>query len=314
MVDLTAIGLQIGVVLIGAPVLVGFMRQVTARLQGRAGAGVLQPWRDLRKQMGKESITPDGSSAVFSIAPLVAFSAVFVIAAVSPFLTARSRTDGVADLFAIVGLLLLGTVALALGALDTGTAFGGMGASREVMVAALAEPAILVAGFALSTRVNSSNLADMVEGVALAPADAATPANLFAAVAIGIVVLAESGRLPVDNPSSHLELTMLHEAMVLEYSGPRLAVVEYASALRLTTLIGLWVSLFIPWGIATTSTPSALLVAVAAFVIKVALLGGTIAVAEVFLAKWRLFRVPELLAVSFLFGALAVSTAFFLAR
>ena len=314
MVDLTAIGLQIGVVLIGAPVLVGFMRQVTARLQGRAGAGVLQPWRDLRKQMGKESITPDGSSAVFSIAPLVAFSAVFVIAAVSPFLTTRSRTDGVADLFAVVGLLLLGTVALALGALDTGTAFGGMGASREVMVAALAEPAILVAGFALSTRVNSSNLADMVEGVALAPADAATPANLFAAVAIGIVVLAESGRLPVDNPSSHLELTMLHEAMVLEYSGPRLAVVEYASALRLTTLIGLWVSLFIPWGIATTSTPSALLVAVAAFVIKVALLGGTIAVAEVFLAKWRLFRVPELLAVSFLFGALAVSTAFFLAR
>ena len=314
MVDLTAIGLQIGVVLIGAPVLVGFMRQVTARLQGRAGAGVLQPWRDLRKQMGKESITPDGSSAVFSIAPLVAFSAVFVIAAVSPFLTTRSRTDGVADLFAIVGLLLLGTVALALGALDTGTAFGGMGASREVMVAALAEPAILVAGFALSTRVNSSNLADMVEGVALAPADAATPANLFAAVAIGIVVLAESGRLPVDNPSSHLELTMLHEAMVLEYSGPRLAVVEYASALRLTTLIGLWVSLFIPWGIATTSTPGALLVAVAAFVVKVALLGGTIAVAEVFLAKWRLFRVPELLAVSFLFGALAVSTAFFLAR
>ena len=314
MVDLTAIALQIGVVLIGAPVLVGFMRQVTARLQGRAGAGVLQPWRDLRKQMGKESITPDGSSAVFSIAPLVAFSAVFVIAAVSPFLTTRSRTDGVADLFAIVGLLLLGTVALALGALDTGTAFGGMGASREVMVAALAEPAILVAGFALSTRVNSSNLADMVEGVALAPADAATPANLFAAVAIGIVVLAESGRLPVDNPSSHLELTMLHEAMVLEYSGPRLAVVEYASALRLTTLIGLWVSLFIPWGIATTSTPGALLVAVAAFVVKVALLGGTIAVAEVFLAKWRLFRVPELLAVSFLFGALAVSTAFFLAR
>ncbi|MGB7385748.1 MAG: NADH-quinone oxidoreductase subunit H [Rhodococcus sp. (in: high G+C Gram-positive bacteria)] len=314
MVDITAIALQIAVVLIGAPVLVGFMRQVTARLQGRAGAGVLQPWRDLRKQMGKESIAPDGSSAVFSIAPLVAFSAVFVIAAVSPFLTTRSRTDGVADLFAIVGLLLLGTVALALGALDTGTAFGGMGASREVMVAALAEPAILVAGFAVSTRVNSSNLADMVEGVALAPADAATPANLFAAVAIGIVVLAESGRLPVDNPSSHLELTMLHEAMVLEYSGPRLAVVEYASALRLTTLIGLWVSLFIPWGIATTSTPGALLVAVAAFVVKVALLGGTIAVVEVFLAKWRLFRVPELLAVSFLFGALAVSTAFFLAR
>ncbi|ELB86590.1 respiratory chain complex I subunit 1 family protein [Rhodococcus opacus] len=312
-VDLAAVTIQIGLVLVGAPLLVGVMRQITARLEGRAGAGVGQPWRDLRKQMGKERITPEGSSIVFTAAPLIVFSTVFVIAAVSPFLTTRSHLDGVADLFAVVGLLLLGTVALALGALDTGTAFGGMGASREVMVAALAEPTILVAGFALSTRVNSSNLAAMVEGVVHSPAHALTPANLFAAVAIGIVVLAETGRLPVDNPSSHLELTMLHEAMVLEYAGPRLAMVEYAAAIRLTTLIGLWVSLFLPWGVATMSTPGAVLVAVAAFVLKVALLGGAIAVVEVFLAKWRLFRVPELLAVSFLFGALAVSTAFFLA-
>ncbi|QHE74075.1 NADH-quinone oxidoreductase subunit H (plasmid) [Rhodococcus sp. ZPP] len=311
-VDLAAVAIQIALVLVGAPLLVGFMRQITARLEGRAGAGVGQPWRDLRKQMGKERITPEGSSVVFTAAPLIVFSTVFVIAAVSPFLTTRSHLDGVADLFAVVGLLLLGTVALALGALDTGTAFGGMGASREVMVAALAEPTILVAGFALSTRVNSSNLAAMVEGVVHSPAPALTPANLFAAVAIGIVVLAETGRLPVDNPSSHLELTMLHEAMVLEYAGPRLAMVEYAAAIRLTTLIGLWVSLFLPWGVATASTPGAVLVAVAAFVLKVALLGGAIAVVEVFLAKWRLFRVPELLAVSFLFGALAVSTAFFL--
>lgn len=310
---LVAVAVQIGLIFALAPLLVGFMRQITARLEGRAGAGVGQPWRDLRKQMGKERITPEGTSAVFAAAPLVLLSSVFAIVAVAPFLTTRSPTDPIADLFAVVGLLFLGTVALTLGALDTGTAFGGMGASREIMVAALAEPTILVAGFALSTRVNSSNLAAMVDGMLQTTSQTLTPANLLAAVAMGIVVLAEAGRLPVDNPSSHLELTMLHKAMVLEYAGPRLAMVEFASAIRLATLIGLWVSLFIPWGVATSLTPLALLIAMAAFVAKVALLGGVVAVAEVFLAKWRLFRVPELLAVSFLFGALAVSTSFFLA-
>ncbi|MFZ2177108.1 MAG: NADH-quinone oxidoreductase subunit H, partial [Rhodococcus sp. (in: high G+C Gram-positive bacteria)] len=258
-VELVATGIQIVLVVVAAPLLVGFMRQITARLQGRAGAGVGQPWRDLRKQMGKERITPEGTSAVFTAAPFILLSSLLVIATVAPFLTTASHTDGVADLFAVVGLLFLGTVALILGGLDTGTAFGGMGASREVMITALAEPTILVAGFALSTRVNSSNLSAMVEGVVHSPSQTLTPANLFAAVAIGIVVLAESGRLPVDNPSSHLELTMLHEAMVLEYAGPRLAMVEFASAIRLTTLVGLWVSLFAPWGVATSSTPWAVL-------------------------------------------------------
>ena len=312
---MSTVGVVVQVVLlIGvAPYLVGMMRQVRARLEGRAGAGIGQPWRDLRKLFRKESIVPDGSSWVFAAAPVVLVATTLVIAAVAPFVATVSPLDGVADLFALVALLLLGTVALALAGLDTGTAFGGMGASREITVAALAEPTILLAGFALSARVGSTNLAAIVEAGQKSPEDVLSPASLLAAVALAVVVVAEAGRLPVDNPSTHLELTMIHEAMVLEYSGRDLALVEFASALRLTVLLGLWANLFLPWGVATTASPVALLIGVGAFVLKVAVLGAVLAAGEVFMAKLRLFRVPELLAGSFLFGVLAVSSSFFLA-
>ncbi|MFG1621828.1 respiratory chain complex I subunit 1 family protein [Kribbella sp. NPDC049227] len=296
-----------------APYLVGLMRQVRARLEGRAGAGAGQPWRDLRKQFRKEPISQAGSSWVFTAAPAVLVATTVVIAAVAPFVATVSPLDGVADLFAVVALLLLGTVALTLAGLDTGTAFGGMGASREITVAALAEPTILLAGFALSARVGSTNLSAIVERGQQEPASMLSPATLLAAVALAVVVVAEAGRLPVDNPSTHLELTMIHEAMVLEYSGRDLALVEFASALRLTVLLGLWANLFLPWGVATTDSPVALLIGVAAFTVKVAVLGVVLATGEVFMAKLRLFRVPELLAGSFLFGVLAISSSFFLA-
>lgn len=305
--------IQLVLLVVVAPYLVGLMRQVRARLEGRAGAGAGQPWRDLRKQFCKEPISPAGSSAVFTAAPAVLMATTLVIAVVAPFITTVSPLGDVADLFAVVALLLLGTVALALAGLDTGTAFGGMGASREITVAALAEPTILLAGFALSARVGSTNLSAIVERGQQSPASVLTPATLLAAVALAVVVMAEAGRLPVDNPSTHLELTMIHEAMVLEYSGRDLALVEFASALRLTVLLGLWANLFLPWGVATTDSPVALLIGVAAFVVKVAVLGVVLATGEVFMAKLRLFRVPELLAGSFLFGVLAVSSSFFLA-
>jgi formate hydrogenlyase subunit 4 len=305
--------LQVVILVVVAPYLVGAMRQVRARMEGRAGAGVGQPWRDLRKQFRKEPISPEGSSWVFDAAPAVLVATTLVIAAVAPFVATVSPLDGVADLFAVVALLLLGTVALALAGLDTGTAFGGMGASREMTVAALAEPTILLAGFALSARVGTTNLATIMERGSREPADLLSPASLLAAVALAVVVIAEAGRLPVDNPSTHLELTMIHEAMVLEYSGRDLALVEFASALRLTVLLGLWVNLFVPWGIATTAEPVALLIGIAAFVLKVVAAGALLAAGEVFMAKLRLFRVPELLAGSFLFGVLAVSSSFFLA-
>jgi formate hydrogenlyase subunit 4 len=304
---------QLAVVVGGAPLLIGTMRQVRARLEGRAGAGVGQPWRDLRKLLAKEAIRPEGTSWVFTAGPPVLMASTLLIAAVAPLVSTVSPADGVADLFAVVGLLLLGTVALAVAGLDTGTAFGGMGASRAVTVAALAEPTILLAGVALSARVGSSNLAAIVEGTLTAPERVLSPASLLAAVAFGVVVIAEAGRLPVDNPATHLELTMIHEAMVLEYSGRDLALVELASALRLTVLLGLGANLFLPWGIATSSAPLAVIGAVVVFAAKVAVLGVALGAMEVFVAKWRLFRVPELLAGSFLFGLLAVSSSFFLA-
>ncbi|MFC7585560.1 respiratory chain complex I subunit 1 family protein [Nonomuraea antimicrobica] len=306
--------LQVIVVVAGAPLLVGVMRQVRARLEGRAGAGVWQPWRDLRKLMRKEPITPHGTGWVFRVAPLLLAGTTLVVAAAVPLVTTASPMDGVADLFAVTALLALGSVALALGGLDTGTAFGGMGASREMTVLALVEPTILVSTFALSIRVGSTSLGTIVTATVQDPLTVISPASLLAAVALAIVTIAETGRIPVDNPSTHLELTMIHEAMVLEYAGPDLALVEWASAMRLSVLLGLLSSLFFPLGIAGADAGVlALLVAVIALVAKVGVLGVVLAVGEVFMAKLRLFRVPELLAGSFLLALLAVAASFFLA-
>ncbi|MEV1244669.1 respiratory chain complex I subunit 1 family protein [Nonomuraea sp. NPDC050022] len=306
--------LQVLVVAAGAPLLAGLMRQVRARLEGRAGAGVRQPWRDLRKLARKEPIAPHGTGYLFRAAPPLLAGTTLVVAAAVPLVTAASPLDGVADLFAVAALLALGSVALALGGLDTGTAFGGMGASREMTVLALVEPTILLAVFALSIRVGTTDLGAIVTETASSPLSVISPVSLLAAVALAVVTIAESGRIPVDNPSTHLELTMIHEAMILEYAGPDLALIEWASAMRLTVMLGLFAALFAPVGIATAGAgPIMLLVAVMAFALKVSLLGGLLAAGEVFMAKLRLFRIPELLAGSFLMALLAVAASFFLA-
>ncbi len=305
--------LQLLIVVALSPVLTGLMRQIRALLEGRAGSGIAQPWRDLRKLMRKQRTSPRGTTEVFRVAPLLLVATCLVVTAVAPFVTTASALDPVADLFAVVALLTLGTVALALAGLDTGTAFGGMGASRETTIIALVEPTMLVAIFALSVPVGSTNLAAIVTSGLDDPAQVFSPVSLLAAVALIVVIIAETGRLPVDNPSTHLELTMVHEAMVLEYSGPDLAMVELASSMRLTVFLGLLANLFVPWGIATSASPLLIAVGVLAFVVKVAFLGGCLAVGEVFLAKLRLFRVPELLAGSFVLGLLAVAASFFLA-
>lgn len=300
-------------ILAGSPLLVGVMRQVRARLEGRVGAGIWQPWRDLRKLFRKERVEPRGTSEVFRTAPLVLMATTVVIAVVVPFVTTEPAVGPAADLFAVVALLALGAVALALAGLDTGTAFGGMGASRAMTILALVEPTLLVAIFALSARVGSTNLGAIVSATLHDPLQVISPGSLLAAAALIVVIVAETGRLPVDNPATHLELTMVHEAMVLEYAGPDLALVELASAMRLSVLLGLLANLFLPWGIATTATAGAVLVGVVALVVKVGVLSVLLAAGEVFLAKLRLFRVPELLAGSFLIAVLAVATSFFLA-
>jgi len=312
--SVVAAALQVVGVLAAAPLVVGGMRQVRARLEGRAGGGIGQPWRDLRKQLLKQQITPRGTTVVFALAPAVVAGSTLLIAAIVPVVAVGSPLDPAADLFAVVGLLFLGTVTLTLAGLDTGTAFGGMGASREITIAALVEPTILLAVFALSVPGQSANLADIVAATTQNPAQVLAPGSVMAFVALIIVVIAEAGRLPVDNPSTHLEVTMIHEAMVLEYSGPKLALVEWASGMRLTVMLALVANLFLPWGIAEAD-PSllAVLMGVAAITVKVALLAGLLAAAEVFIAKLRLFRVPELLAGSFLLALLAVTASYFLA-
>ncbi|MCV7030612.1 respiratory chain complex I subunit 1 family protein [Mycobacterium sherrisii] len=303
---------QLGVVMAGAPLVVGVTRQVRAHWEGRAGGGLLQPCRDLIKQLGKQHVRPIGTTIVFAAAPAVVAGTALLIAAIAPIVATGSPLDFSADLFAVVGLLFLGTVALTLAGIDTGTSFGGMGASREITIAALVEPTILLAVFALSIPAGSSNLGALVTSTVTHPDHVLSLTAVLAFVALVIVIVAETGRLPVDNPATHLELTMVHEAMVLEYAGPRLALVEWASGMRLTVLLALLANLFLPWGIAG-ATPTALQVVtgVAAIVIKVAVLAALLATFEVFVAKLRLFRVPELLAGSFLLALLAVTAANF---
>jgi formate hydrogenlyase subunit 4 len=304
--------IQVVVITGGAPLLAGVMRQVRARLEGRAGQGIGQPWRDLRKLLRKEPVTPDGTSELFRVAPLVLFATTAVVAGVAPFVTAASAISPAADLFAVAALLAMGTATLALAAIDTGTAFGGMGASREMTIMALAEPTLLVAIFALSVRAGSTSLAAIVTATLHDPARVLSPAGLLAAVALALVTVAETGRLPVDNPATHLELTMVHEAMILEYAGPDLALVELASSMRMAVFLGLLVTLFAPWGIATSPSPLALAAGAAAFAAKVAAGGAALAAGEVFMAKLRLFRVPELLGGSFLLALLSVAASWFL--
>ena len=309
-----AAGLQVIAVLGGAPLVVGLMRQVRARLEGRAGGGIGQPWRDLRKQLRKQRITPRGTTVLFAAAPAVVAGSTLLLAAIAPFIATGSPLDSTADLFAVVGLLFLGTAALTLAGLDTGTAFGGMGASREITIAALVEPTILLAVFALSSPAGSANLAAIVIATTHDPGRSLSPASVLALVALVIVIVAETGRLPVDNPATHLELTMVHEAMVLEYAGPRLALIEWGAGMRLTVLLALLANLFLPWGVAGAHPSSAAVaLGMVAIMVKVAVLAGLLAAGEVFIAKLRLFRVPELLAGSFLLALLAVTASYFFA-
>jgi formate hydrogenlyase subunit 4 len=304
------LAVQVAGALAFTPLLIGVMRQTRARLEGRAGPGVAQPWRDVRKLLAKEPLQAAGTGPLLWATPLMLVASSLVVCALVPLVGTASLAMVPDDLFVVVSVLLLGTVALALLGLESGTAFGGMGSSRHMTIAALVEPTVLVAVYALSIPVGTSALSAIVAARVQDPASVVSPVGLLAVVALGIAVLAETGRLPVDNPSTHLELTMVHEAMVLESSGRDLAWLEVGSWLRLTALLGLVVNLAIPWGVATALSVPAVLIGVAAIVVKLLLAGMLVAAAEVFLAKLRLFRVPELLAGSFVLAFLAVTASF----
>ena len=302
--------LQLALTLALAPGLVGLVRWLKARLQNRRGAPPWQPYFELRKLFGKEVVMSRNASWLFRFAPYLIFASSAAVALFVPVLVTPLPFDWGGDLLVVVYLLLLGTFFLALAGLALGTAFGGMGASREMTVAAIAEPAVALAIFALALTAGSTNLGRIVAGVLSDPTVAVSPGHLLAFAALFIVTLAETGRLPVDNPSTHLELTMIHEAMVLEYSGRYLALVEWASWLKLTIFASLLANLFVPWGVAVAVTPTALLVALGAWALKLVVLGVVIAVVETRVAKLRLFRVPELLSVSFVLALLATTSSF----
>jgi formate hydrogenlyase subunit 4 len=305
--------LQVAVAVAVAPVVMGVTRQTRARLEGRAGAGVGQPWRDLRKLWRKRPIRATATSVVTVAAPLALLGSGLVIAALVPLVVSAPLPHVPGDLFVVVSVLLVGTVALALLGLDAGSAFGGMGSSRHMMIAALVEPTVLMAVYALSIPVGSSTLGLIVAARRDDPATIASPAGVLAVVALAVVVLAETGRLPVDNPATHLELTMVHEAMVLETSGRDLAWVELGSWMRLTVLLGLLGNLLVPWGVASGGDPWSLLLGVAAVVVKLVILAAALGAGEVGIAKLRLFRVPELLAGSFALAFLAVTASYLVA-
>ena len=293
-----------------APGLIGLVRFLKARLQGRRGAPLWQPYRDLRRMLRQEVVLSTDASWLFRAAPFVVFGSVLVVSLLVPLIAAPLPFDEVGDLVVVVYLLLLGTFVLSLADLDPGSAFGGMGASREMTIAALAEPTIALAIFGLGVRAGSTNLGRIVARTLASPAETLGPGHLLAFAALFIVMLAETGRLPVDNPATHLELTMIHEAMLLEYSGRYLALLEWASAMKFLIFQALLANLFVPWGVAVSLSPRALLVALGALVLKLAALGAGVALLETRLAKLRLFRVPELLSVSFLLALLAITASF----
>ena len=313
MIVAVALILQVVAAVALTPVLIGVMRQVRTRLEGRQGPGIGQPWRDVRKLLAKEPLQADGSSWVLWLAPALLVISSLVVVALIPLITTASLAPIPPDLFVVVSFLLIGTVALALLGVESGTAFGGMGSSRHMMIAALVEPTVLISVYALSIPAGSSSLASIIASRQDAVASVMSPAGLLAIVALFVVVLAECGRLPVDNPSTHLELTMVHEAMILESAGRDLAWLELGSWLRLTALLGLVVNLAVPWGIAPDAAPLALLIGLLAFSAKLIAAGAAIAAVEVFLAKIRLFRVPELLAGSFVMAFLAVTASYLVA-
>jgi formate hydrogenlyase subunit 4 len=304
-----AAGAQVAAIAVGGPLLVGAMRKVRCRIEGRVGPPVGQPFRDLRKLFTKQRIRPEYSSWVFGAGPVVLVATVVVVAAIAPLATATPTLGRTADFFAIVFVLLLGSVFLAFAALDTGTPFGGMGSSRSMTIGALAEPALLVAILAISISARTSNLPALVRLGLVHPQQIANPGRVLALVSFLVVILAESGRLPVDNPDTHLELTMIHEAMVLEYSGPDLAMATLGESMRLALLLALLVNLLAPWGIAQRPGAAAFLIGLAALAVKVGVAGVGIATFEVFTAKLRLFRLPELLAGAFVLAVVAAVTS-----
>jgi len=297
---------QFLLVLALAPGITGLVRKAKARLLGRRGPGLLQPYRDLIRLLRKEAVIADNASWIFRFAPYLTFTALWLAAALIPTFAQRLPLAPIADLIALVAIIGGARFAMALAGLDVGTAFGGIGSSREMMIAALAEPAMLLVIFTAALLLGTTSLPD------IAGYFASTNVGLRVSLGLGLVALimvaiAENARVPVDNPATHLELTMVHEAMILEYSGRHLAMMEGAAMMKLMLFLSLIACLFAPWGMAFgVPTGTGVAIGIASYLGKVALLALLLALFETAIAKMRVFRVSEFLATAMLLGVLAV--------
>jgi formate hydrogenlyase subunit 4 len=306
--DLLLVVGQTALLVVLAPLWAGLVAAMKARLQMRRGAPVWQRWLDLVKLSAKETVLSEDASPLARVAPYVVLAASFTVCAWTPVLATRDGLGFAGDLVMTVALFAAVRVLIALLALECGTAFGGMASSRHLALSALGEPALIMSVFTLAIGAGSTQLSRISASVAAAPGQWLSPSHLLALTAMWLVVLAETGRVPVDNPVTHLELTMVHEGMVLDVSGRHLALLEWAAHARTLVLLTLVANLFVPWGISAGSAPKALLFALAAWLVKLTLFAGVVAVTESVTARMRLFRVPEFLGMAFLLALLALST------
>ena len=308
--DVIIQGAQMLLVLLLAPLFTGFVRKAKARLLRRQGPPLIQPYLDLIRLTRKEVVLAETASWLFRVIPYLVFAATWVAAALVPTFRTGLLFSWSADLIAIIALLGSARFFLALAGLDVGTSFGGIGSSREVMIASLAEPAMIMIVFTLALIAGSTQLSNVAEFMASPQVGLRVSLGL-ALIGLVMVAIAENGRIPVDNPATHLELTMVHEAMVLEYSGRHLALIELSSSLKLLLYVSLLACLFAPWGIeaAGASVPT-LALGAAAYVGKLAVGGFLLALFETSIAKMRVFRVPEFLGVALMLGLLATLLRF----
>ncbi|HJV97089.1 MAG TPA: NADH-quinone oxidoreductase subunit H [Albitalea sp.] len=297
--------LEIIVALAMAPLLTGWVNQWRAWLQNKSAPSLLQPYRTLHKLFNKESVLAEHASSLFRAVPYIVFGCMALASSIIPTLSTELPLSRAADAIALVGLFALARVFISLAAMDVGTAFGSLGARREMLIGFLAEPALLMVLFSASLISKSTSLTTIVETLAHREL-AIYPALAFAGVAFTMVSLAENARVPVDNPATHLELTMIHEALILEYSGRHLALLEWAASLKLFAYSCIGLALFFPWGVAGSQEPLALIFALPMLVLKLGIGGMALAVLETLSAKMRIFRVPEFLATAFLLAVIGL--------
>jgi formate hydrogenlyase subunit 4 len=289
-----------------APLVRGIIARIKAGIQCRQGASIWRPYADVVKMFRKEDLTPPSASAVFRFAPRLLFAVAVTVAAFVPVLQPSALLGSLGDFIVMVYLMALGRFFLALGGMDGGSAFGGMGASREALVSTLAEAPFLLSMAALAISAHSPRIADIVGWTLGQSFFDISAVHILALASMGMVALAETGRMPVDNPTTHLELTMIHEAMVLEYSGPSLALIEWASAIKLNVMLALLIALFAPWGMATHLVPVSLGIAFGVYLVKMLLLMTALAIIESSMAKLRMYLVPDFLGVATATSVLAI--------